>query len=42
MDLRSIWYDRVPDAHGNMVYGPHYQAVATLARLASDIRAGKL
>ena len=38
MGVKSIWYDRVPDAHGNQVYGPHYQAVTMLCQLASDIR----
>lgn len=42
MRERSIWYDRVPDAKGNMVFGPYYGAVAVLARLASDIRAGAI
>jgi len=40
MDVRSIWYDRVPDAHGNLVYGNHYQTVTFLCKKASDIRAG--
>jgi hypothetical protein len=40
MDVQSIWYDRVPNAKGNLVYGPHHQTVSFLCRLASDIRAG--
>jgi hypothetical protein len=40
MRERSIWYDRVPDAHGNMVPGPHQEAVMLLCQLASDVRAG--
>lgn len=40
MRERSIWYDKVPDAHGNLVWGPYYGAVALLARLASDLRVG--
>lgn len=38
MDQRDIWYDRVPNEKGDMVRGPHYQAVATLFILASDLR----
>lgn len=40
MRERSIWYDRVPDDHGNMVTGPYYGAVKLLCQLASDLRAG--
>ena len=40
MDVQSIWNNRVPDAHGNLVFGPHYQCVTFLCKLASDIRAG--
>ena len=42
MEVRSIWYDKVPDSHGNLVPGPHYNAVALLMRLASDVRTGAL
>jgi hypothetical protein len=38
MDQRDIWYDRVPNDHGDMVTGPHYQAVTLLFTLASDLR----
>jgi hypothetical protein len=38
MSVRSIWYDRVPDEHGNMVPGPHHEAVTVLCKLASDVR----
>lgn len=38
MEQKDIWYDRVPNERGDMVVGPHYQAVATLFRLASDLR----
>ena len=40
MEVQSIWYDRVPDANGNLVFGPHYQTVTFLCKKASDIRAG--
>jgi hypothetical protein len=40
MRERSIWYDKVPDAHGNLVRGPYYGAVVLLVRLASELRAG--
>ena len=34
MRERSIWYDRVPNEYGDMVWGPYYEAVSILARLA--------
>jgi hypothetical protein len=39
MAEKDIWYDAVPNKHGQMVTGPHHQAVAILFRLASDLRA---
>ena len=40
MEVASIWYDRIPDANGNLVFGPHYQSVTFLCKKASDVRAG--
>jgi hypothetical protein len=42
MDGTSIWYDRTTNEHGDPVWGPTYQAVTILCRMASDIRAGVL
>lgn len=39
MKQTSIWYDRVPDEHGNPVPGPEYQSVKLLCKMASDIQA---
>jgi hypothetical protein len=39
MGLKSIWYDKASDQHGNPIPGPHYEAVTILCRLASEIRA---
>lgn len=38
MDQQNIWYDRVPNSHGDLVPGPTFQAVRTLFSLASDLR----
>lgn len=38
MDQTNIWYDRVPNEYGDMVFGPEYQAVRILFGLASDLR----
>jgi hypothetical protein len=40
MDGTCIWYDRTANEHGDLVWGPTYQAVMILCKMASDIRAG--
>ena len=38
MDGTNIWYDLVPNDHGDLVDGPEKQAVLLLCRMASDLR----
>ena len=42
MDGTNIWYDLVANERGDRIYGPEYQAVMLLCRMASDLRVERM